>query len=142
VTEVVSKAPRDYQTEVDVAVEPTIVDEVSRAFPTYTIKGDEAVGNRDAGDRRYQSSISIQSTGPRTTPGGRHFGMTISIVENSRTVAGAVYDAMLDELFSAEAGAGAYLNGERIQCVYNADVENVLIDAGLPVPGQVKAVRE
>ena len=53
-------------------------------------------------------------------------------------MAGVVYDAMLDELFSAEAGGGAYLNGEKIVCVENADIENVLIGAGLPVPGQSK----
>jgi myo-inositol-1(or 4)-monophosphatase len=48
VSEIVSKAPRDYQTEIDVAVERIIVDEVAKAFPTYAIKGEEAVGNRDA----------------------------------------------------------------------------------------------
>ncbi|MBB4574784.1 fructose-1,6-bisphosphatase/inositol monophosphatase family enzyme [Rhizobium lentis] len=68
--------------------------------------------------------------------------MTIAIAEGGRLVAGVVYDAMQDELFSAERGGGAYLNGERIRCADVGDIENVLIGAGLPIPGQVKAVAE
>ena len=71
-----------------------------------------------------------------------HFGMTISIAEAGRVVSGVVYDAMQDELFSAEAGGGAWLNGEQIHCAEVADIQNVLVGAGLPIPGQVKAVPE
>lgn len=47
--EMLAKAPRDYQTEIDVAVERIIVDEMAKAFPDYAIQGEEAVGNRTAG---------------------------------------------------------------------------------------------
>ncbi|MDP9811979.1 myo-inositol-1(or 4)-monophosphatase [Rhizobium tibeticum] len=50
VGELVAKAPRDYQTEIDVAVERIIVDALNRSFPSYAIKGEEAVGNRNAKD--------------------------------------------------------------------------------------------
>lgn len=141
-SQMVSKAPRDYQTEIDVAVERIIVEEIRNAFPDYAIRGEEAVGNRTA-----EASVPVIYIDPidGTTNyawGIPHFGMTISIVEQGTLVAGVVYDAMLDELFSAEIGGGAYLNGEKLQCAAVADIENVLVGAGLPIPGQVKAVSE
>jgi myo-inositol-1(or 4)-monophosphatase len=142
VNEMLAKAPRDYQTEIDVAVERIIVDEMVRAFPDYAIQGEEAVGNRDAGPDTPVIYIDPIDGTTNYAWGIPHFGMTISIAEHGKVVAGVVYDAMLDELFSAEAGQGAYLNGERISCIDNGDIENVLIGAGLPVPGQVKAVRK
>ncbi|ANK87883.1 MULTISPECIES: inositol monophosphatase family protein [unclassified Rhizobium] len=140
--EMIAKAPRDYQTEIDVAVERIIVEELTKAFPDYAIQGEEAVGNRTAGPETpiiYIDPIDGTTNYAWSLP---HFGMTISIAEGGRQAAGVVYDAMQDELFSAEIGGGAYLNGERIRCAAVADIENVLIGAGLPIPGQVKAVAE
>ncbi len=141
-SELVAKAPRDYQTEIDVAVERIIVDELNRSFPTYAIKGEEAVGNRNAKDGVPVIYIDPIDGTTNFAWGIPHFGMTISIVEDGELVAGVVYDAMLDELFSTELGGGAYLNGERIQCVSSKGVEDVLVGAGLPIPGQLKAVPE
>ncbi|MFS2179221.1 inositol monophosphatase [Rhizobium pisi] len=140
--EMLAKAPRDYQTEIDVAVERIIVEDVTRAFPDYAIQGEEAVGNRTG---RPETPIIYIDPIDGTTNyawGIPHFGMTIAIAEGGRVVAGVVHDAMQDELFSAEIGGGAYLNGERIRCADVADIENVLVGAGLPIPGQVKAIAE
>ncbi|MGV2101007.1 inositol monophosphatase family protein [Rhizobium sp. 21-4511-3d] len=142
ITEMLAKAPRDYQTEIDVVVERIIVDEMVKAFPGYAIQGEEAVGNRQAGPDTPIIYIDPIDGTTNYAWGIPHFGMTISIAEHGKVVAGVVYDAMLDELFSAEAGRGAYLNGEKISCIDNGDIENVLIGAGLPVPGQVKAVKK
>lgn len=142
VGELLAKAPRDYQTEIDVAVERIIVDALSTSFPSYAIKGEEAVGNRNAKDGApiiYIDPIDGTTNFARGIP---HFGMTISIVEDAEIVAGVVYDAMLDKLFSAELGGGSYLNGERIRCVSSKGIEDVLVGAGLPIPGQLKAVPE
>lgn len=140
--EMVHKAPRDYQTEIDVAVERIIVEEMMSAFPAYAIQGEEEVGNRQAGSDAPVIYIDPIDGTTNFAWGIPHFGMTISIAEAGRAVAGVVYDAMQDELFSAEAGDGAWLNGERIHCAAVADIQNVLVGAGLPIPGQVKAVSE
>ncbi|QFY64068.1 inositol monophosphatase (plasmid) [Rhizobium grahamii] len=140
--ELLAKAPRDYQTEIDVAVERIIVDELNKSFPTYAIKGEEAVGNRNAAEGAPVIYIDPIDGTTNFAWGIPHFGMTISIVENDELVAGVVYDAMLDELFSAELGGGAYLDGQRIACVGSKGTEDVLVGAGLPVPGQLKAVPE
>jgi len=140
--ELVAKAPRDYQTEIDVVVERIIIDELNRSFPTYAIKGEEAVGNRNAKDGAPVIYIDPIDGTTNFAWGIPHFGMTISIVEDGKLVAGVVYDAMLDELFSAELAGGAYLDGQPIQCVNSKGTEDVLVGAGLPIPGQLKAVPE
>ncbi|MBB6223234.1 inositol monophosphatase family protein [Rhizobium leguminosarum] len=140
--EMLAKAPRDYQTEIDVAVERIIVAEMTKAFPDYAIQGEEAVGNRMGGPETPIIYIDPIDGTTNYAWGLPHFGMTIAIAEGGRLVAGVVYDAMQDELFSAERGGGAYLDGERIRCADVGDIENVLIGAGLPIPGQVKAVAE
>ena len=56
-------------------------------------------------------------------------GLTIAIVEQNEVTCGVVYDAMQDELFVAEKGQGAYLNGERLSCQPVSVVEDVLIGA-------------
>ncbi len=140
--ELLAKAPRDYQTEIDVAVERIIADDLSRCFPTYTIKGEEEVSNHDGADGAPVIYIDPIDGTTNFAWGIPHFGMTISIVEGEMVVAGVIYDAMLDELFSAEAGGGSYLNGEQICCVSSKGIEDVLVGAGLPIPGQLKAVPE
>ncbi|OLP58867.1 inositol monophosphatase [Xaviernesmea oryzae] len=135
-----AKGPRDYQTEIDVAVERLLVDELSRAFPDHAIQGEEAVGDRAA--REGAPIIHIDPIDGTTNFawGLPHFAITVCIVEAGAVTAGIVYDPMLDELFSAEQGAGAFLNGERIACIEHGKPEDALVGAGLPVPGQVKAV--
>jgi len=43
-----------------------------------------------------------------------HFAVSIGVVRRGRTVAGAIYDPILEEMFTASRGGGAYLNGKKI----------------------------
>ena len=141
-SQMVLKAPRDYQTEIDVAVERLIVERVKAAFPDYSIIGEEAVGNHEAAPDAPRIYIDPIDGTTNYAWGLPHFGIVISVVEQDEVVCGVVYDCMQDELFSAEKGKGAYLNGERLNLTPFSDVEDALIGAGLPVPGQVKSVTD
>ena len=46
--------------------------------------------------------------------GCKHSAVSVAYVENGIPLAGAVYDPYLDELFTAEKGKGAFLNGQPI----------------------------
>ncbi|OLP45842.1 inositol monophosphatase family protein [Rhizobium oryziradicis] len=141
-SQMVSKAPRDYQTEIDVAVERLIVERVKAAFPDYSIIGEEAVGNHEAGPDAPRIYIDPIDGTTNYAWGLPHFGIVISVVEQGEVVCGVVYDCMQDELFSAEKGKGAWLNGERLHLSAFSDVQDALIGAGLPIPTQVKSVSE
>jgi len=44
-----------------------------------------------------------------------HFAVSIGVRVGGRTVAGAIYDPILEEMFTARRGAGAFLNGRGIR---------------------------
>jgi myo-inositol-1(or 4)-monophosphatase len=139
-SQMVSKGPRDYQTEIDRAVEAEIAGRLAEAFPDYTIHGEEQMSDRTGREGAPVIHIDPIDGTTNFAWGLPHFGMTVLIEEGGELIAGAVYDPMLDELFSAEKDGGAYLNGERLVCGEEGNVENVIVGAGLPVPGQVKSV--
>jgi myo-inositol-1(or 4)-monophosphatase len=43
-----------------------------------------------------------------------YFAISVALMRQGRSVLGVVYDPVADELFSAERGGGAFLNGERL----------------------------
>ncbi len=140
--EMVAKAARDYQTEIDVAVEELIVKRMREHFPDHAITGEEAVGNHEAGEGAPRIYIDPIDGTTNYAWGIPHFGMTIAIVEDGEVTCGVVFDSMQNELFSAEQGKGAYLNGEKLTCRPVSTPQDVLVGAGLPIPGQVKSTSE
>jgi myo-inositol-1(or 4)-monophosphatase len=137
--EMVLKGPRDYQTAADVAVERQIVAAIGEAFPSYAIWGEEAVGNRAAADVPRVLIDPIDGT-TNFAWGIPHYSNVISIEEHGEIVAGVLYDPMQDELFSAETGDGAWLNGARLSVPPGRAPQDSLVGVGLPVPGQVRSV--
>ena len=139
--DMVIKGPRDYQTEADVAVERQIVAAINEAFPSYAIWGEEQVGNRTATDPGAPRVLIDPIDGTTNFAWGiPHFGIVISIEEQGEIVAGVVVDPMQDELFSAELGGGAFMDGIRLAVPSVPSPEASVIGVGLPVPGQVKSV--
>jgi myo-inositol-1(or 4)-monophosphatase len=53
-----------------------------------------------------------------------HFAISIGVRIGRRTVAGAIYDPTLDEMFTARRGEGAFLNGNRIRVSRAAALRN------------------
>lgn len=136
------KAPRDFQTEADLQVEKQIVGALRSAFPDHGISGEEQVGNVDLGSGAPRFLIDPIDGTTNFAWGLPHFGIVISLEKAGEIVAGVVYDPMQDELFSAQKGTGAFLNGRPIQASMEADPVNTVIGAGLPIPGQVVSVDE
>jgi myo-inositol-1(or 4)-monophosphatase len=136
--DMVLKGARDYQTEADRAVEAQIVAGIAEAFPDYAIEGEEKIGNRQRAGAPVVHIDPIDGT-TNFAWGIPHFSTVITLEEAGALVAGVTYDPMLDELFSAEAGGGAFLNGRRLAMQPVPSPEASVVGAGLPVPGQVKS---
>jgi myo-inositol-1(or 4)-monophosphatase len=60
------------------------------------------------------------------------FCVSIAYAEGDHLVFGAVYDPMQDELFSAERGKGAWLNGESIRVSSTESLNRSLLVTGFP----------
>ncbi len=117
-------------TEYDYKSEKYIVDEIKKAFPTHNIISEEegSVNNNSEydwiidpldGTVNYANNIPI-------------FSVSIALSKNGQLIAGAVYQPILDELFSAELGNGAKLNGESITVSDKSDMNTSLLVTGFP----------
>lgn len=60
------------------------------------------------------------------------YSVSIAYAEGGKLLLGVVYDPMRDELFSAEAGLGAWLNGVAIHTAQASDLDHALLVTGFP----------
>ncbi len=64
--------------------------------------------------------------------------MTIALEHNGEIVSGVTYDPTRDELFAAEKGRGATLNGKPIRVSATAELGNALLVTGFPYDFKVR----
>lgn len=60
------------------------------------------------------------------------FSVSIAYASQGDLTLGAVYDPMRDEMFTAERGKGAYLNGQPLQASSVSDLQKSLLVTGFP----------
>jgi myo-inositol-1(or 4)-monophosphatase len=60
------------------------------------------------------------------------FSASVALARDGVTLAGAVYDPVKDELFTAERGSGAFLNGRRLRVSAASDLVKSLLVTGFP----------
>jgi myo-inositol-1(or 4)-monophosphatase len=103
------KGIRDLVTVVDRKVEEFIVKTINENFPGHDIVGEET-GKTDRGDESCWIIDPIDGT-TSYFHGQPYYSVSIAYMKNGTIVAGVVYAPALGQLFSAEKGEGAWLNG-------------------------------
>ena len=115
-------------TEVDRASETAILDILRSAFPDIAVLSEEAGEIGVAGDEPNASPNAYQWVldpvdGTRNLASGLpHAAVNVALAHRGEVVLALTYDPQRGELFQAEAGAGATLNGTRIHV---ADAESL-----------------
>jgi myo-inositol-1(or 4)-monophosphatase len=104
-------------TEADMAAQRALEAQLQAIAP-YPVLGeemDEATHRRlwEAGDAGLWCVDPIDGT-TNFVSGLPFFAMSIALMKKGRTELGVVYDPHADECFYAEAGGGAYVDGERL----------------------------
>jgi myo-inositol-1(or 4)-monophosphatase len=111
--------PQDFVSAADRAVEAHIRDALGSVFPHDAMLGEE--GGGDVGNRVWVVD-PIDGT-LNFVHGVRYWCVSLCYIEDGVRTVGATYDPSLDELFLAERGRGATLNGKPIRgsnCAYLA----------------------
>jgi len=120
----------DLVTQIDTEAEKIIVDNIRKKYPDHTILGEE--GGESSTASAFRWIIDPLDGTVNFTHGLPIYCVSIGVEHNGAMIAGVVYDPNNDELYTAERGKGAYLNGNRI---YVSDtgklIESVLI-TGFP----------
>lgn len=124
------KGAVDIVTEMDKRSEALIKEEITKTFPDHGILAEESDELKTTSGFRWVIDPLDGTT--NYAHGFPFFCVSIGFEEKGEVVLGVVYDPMLDELFVAEKGKGAYLNGSRIQVSKVESLDRSLLATGFP----------
>lgn len=113
----------DVRTQADLDSEAAILTILERDFPQYNIISEER-GNTNH-NSEYTFVIDPLDGTHNFTLGIPVFSISIGLKKGSDIIAGVVYNVMLDELYSAEKGKGAFRNDEPIHVNQSQRIEDV-----------------
>ncbi|MCX5837407.1 MAG: inositol monophosphatase family protein [Deltaproteobacteria bacterium] len=117
-------------TEADHLSEALIVDRIRGSFPDHGILAEESPETSNGSGFRWIIDPLDGTT--NYAHGYPVFCVSIALEAAGKIRLGAVYNPMLDELFTAEKGAGAFLNGRRLKVSRTAELSRSLLATGFP----------
>jgi len=125
------KGEVDLVTEADRASEKLIVERLRTRWPDYGIVGEE--GTRTASEAEYRWYVDPLDGTTNFAHGYPVFCVSIALVyREEELLAGVLYDPTRDEMFSAERGQGATLNGKALHVSRTASLSESLLGTGFP----------
>lgn len=121
------KSDKDLVTEADVAVEKFLIDKIKTRYPDHAIIGEES-GSHAGSQYRWIIDPIDGTTG--FVHGQPFYSVSICVEKDGQFVLGAVYAPVLSELFQAEKGKGATLNGKPIRCTQTDELIDAMLGTG------------
>jgi myo-inositol-1(or 4)-monophosphatase len=120
-------------TEIDRASEDLIISYIRKQFPRSRFLAEES-GETNPSECESSPLWIIDPLDGTTnyTHGFPVFCVSIGVMVKNHIVAGAIYDPNFDELFTAQKGRGAFLNGRRLKVSTIASVRKSLLVTGFP----------
>lgn len=132
--QVSKKGPADYVSKADRRAEGILRAELSKARPTYGLLMEEAgaIAGSDTSNRWVVDPLDGTTNFLHGIP---HFAISIALERDGEPFAGVIYSPIHDEMYVAEKGSGAYLNGRRLRVSARKSVEEALFATGIPFNG-------
>ena len=133
------KGDVDLVTVADRTVEKLIRERLAEVFPEHGVYGEE--GTRDRMEGEYRWYIDPLDGTTNFAHGFPHFCVSmgleqrpagLSSTEDGTLVAAVIYDPLLDEMFTAESGRGAWLNSRPIRVSRVPELAGSLVATGFP----------
>ena len=128
------KGDADLVTAADRAAEVLIRERITQKFPSHDVLGEEQGLNDQGSDYRWYVDPLDGTT--NFAHGYPVFCVSMALEHRvqgqGRRIAGVVYDPTRDELFTAERGRGAHLNGVPIHVSKAAHLKECLVATGFP----------
>jgi myo-inositol-1(or 4)-monophosphatase len=124
------KGEFDLVTAADRASEKLIVNRLHELFPDHGIVAEEGGHAEMKGEYRWFVDPLDGTT--NFAHGFPVFNVTLALARGNQVIAGVVFDPERNELFAAERGAGATLNGKKIRVSQARLLEDSLVATGFP----------
>lgn len=137
------KGRQDFVSEADKACEAFVVGELLRAFPEDAVLGEEG-GAQNSGGAATWIIDPIDGTS-NFIAGIPVWCVSLGLVIGKKPVLGIIYNPVTEELYAAQSGEGAFLNGRRIKVSSARSLDEARMGLGFsyrrPVKDHVDAVR-
>jgi myo-inositol-1(or 4)-monophosphatase len=124
------KGDADLVTEADRNSEKLILSRIRAQWPTHEVIGEEGARIETGGDYRWYVDPLDGTT--NFAHGFPVFCVSLGLTFQGKRKAAVVYDPTRDELFAAERGKGAVLNGQAIAVSKIAKLAQSLVGTGFP----------
>ena len=129
--QVSSKGPGDFVTSADKRTEKILIEELQKAHPEYGIITEETgiINNSNAKNKWIIDPIDGTFNFMNGIP---QFAISVGYEEENEIKCGVIFNPILNEMFCAEKGNGAYLNNTRIRVSNQKKVSDALVVTGGP----------
>jgi myo-inositol-1(or 4)-monophosphatase len=131
---ITNKGDIDLVTEADLASEDLIIERIRSYYPQHAILAEESGETMLVGGKRSEWKWIIDPLDGTTNyaHGYPCFCVSIALEHNGTLEIGVIYDPVRDEMFAAERGNGATLNGRRIRVSEVEELKDAMLCTGFP----------
>ena len=131
--QVSNKGDIDLVTEADLASEKLIIERIKSHYPRHAILAEESGASEFvAGTSEWKWIIDPLDGTTNYAHGYPCFCVSIGLERAGTLEIAAIYDPMRDEMFAAERGQGATLNGRRMRVSDVDDLNRAMLCTGFP----------
>jgi len=123
------KNPINLVTEADHAAENCIIEHVRARFPAHAILAEER-GSDARSSSEFRWVIDPLDGTTNFAHGYPAYAISIGVERDGHGLVGVVYDPTRDELFTAQSGRGAHLNGQPLTVSATAQLDQALLVTG------------
>ena len=117
-------------TEADRISEEMITSRIYKKYPNHDILAEESAGTANGSEFRWIIDPLDGTT--NYAHGYPVFCVSIALEKEGIVCLGVIYNPILNEMFVAEKGKGAFLNGQRISVSGTTDLSKSLLATGFP----------
>jgi myo-inositol-1(or 4)-monophosphatase len=129
------KGPGDFVSAADRRADKVLITELTKARPGYGFLTEET-GTIEGSDKSHRWIIDPLDGTTNFLHGIPIFCVSLGLERDGQLVAGVVYNPVMNELYVAERGTGAFFNDRRIRVAARRDLSATVISTGRPHSGR------
>ncbi|HMN87986.1 MAG TPA: inositol monophosphatase family protein [Bauldia sp.] len=132
------KGPGDFVSAADRRADQILIAELRKARPTYAFLTEET-GSIEGTDGSHRWIIDPLDGTMNFLHGIPLFAISLGLERDGAIVAGVIYNPILNELYVAERGGGAFMNDRRLRVAGRSRLDDAVVSTGMPQldrPGQ------
>ena len=131
------KGPSDFVSAANRKAEEILYKELNAARPGFSFLMEEQ-GEIEGKDPRHRWIVDPLDGTTNFLNGIPHWCISIACEKDGEIIAGVIYNPVLDEVFTAEKGQGAFMRSSRLRVSGTKSLSQAVLGYNLPVPSKPK----